>query len=186
VSDRKEIAGPILAFVGGLVILIYGVVEIYLAVVVATVTSLNGLPVVDVGGVLVAGVLGIVFGLLIMAFALATASYSEYSTGFGVLIILFSLCSLVSVGGGNGVGFLLAVLGGTSCIVFAPEDPIWALSSSRASAGTSADALPPAPPPSSADAFGRTLRGCPRCGEINPIANDVCSGCGQSLRSEPR
>jgi hypothetical protein len=179
VSDSKEMAGPILGFVGGLVILIYGAVEVYLAEFVSSISSLNGLPVLDIGGVLIAGFVGIGLGLLIMVLSGLSVSYPEHSAGLGVLMILFSIFSLVSVGGGNGVGLLLGVLGGTCCIVFAPDEARWSPPRQQSSTtpSSASDLTTPSSPP--VDAFGRTHQACPRCGTVSPITSTACPSCGQ-------
>jgi hypothetical protein len=181
VSENKQIAGPILGLVGGLVILIYGAVEVYLAEVVSSIANLNGLPVLDIGGVIIAGILGIVFGLVVMVFSAVIAFYPEYHGGLGALMILFSIFSLVSVGGGNGIGFLLAVLGGTCCIVFGPGEPPRSPSAPRRSSAPSPVPEPPLSPPPVADALGRTQKACANCGKVSNIAFTVCPSCGQKF-----
>jgi len=177
VSENKQIAGPILAFVGGLVILIYGAVEVYIGEVASSIGNLNGLPVLNIGGVIIGGTLGIVFGLVIMASSVAVPSYPDSNLGLGVLIILFSIFSLVSVGGGSGVGFLLGVLGGTCCIVFGPEEPVRSPPTPPTPSASPPAPKPPAPSPT-ADPLGRTQHACPRCGKISLIAFTVCPFCG--------
>jgi len=180
-SDNKEVVGPILGFVGGLTILIYGAFEVYLAEVASTISTLNGLPVLDVGGVVIAGILGIVFGLFIMVFSAVAGSYLEYGVGFGILVIVFSLLSLLSVGGGNGVGFLLGVLGGTFCIAFADEG----YPSYEPARATPSEIVPtpvlPSSSPATAAAEGRLHRACLRCGKLSPITATVCPACGQKF-----
>jgi predicted RNA-binding Zn-ribbon protein involved in translation (DUF1610 family) len=181
VSENKQIAGPILGVVGGLVILIYGAVEVYLAEVVSSIATLNGLPVLDIGGAIIAGILGIVLGLFIMAFSVVAASSPDYHVGLGALIVLFAVFSLVSVGGGNSVGFLLAVLGGTCCIVFGPEEPPPSPPVLRASPAPSATAETAVTPRPVADASGRTHHACPNCGAISLVAFTSCPSCGQKF-----
>lgn len=180
-SEDKQIAGPILGLVGGLVILIYGAVEVYIAEVVSSIATLGGLPVLNIGGVLIAGTLGIVFGLFIMVFSVVIAMFPDYHGGLGALIILFSIFSLVSVGGGNGIGFLLAVLGGTCCIVFGPGGPPRSPSTPQRSSAPSPAPEPPASPPMVADALGRTQHACAKCGKVSSIASPVCPSCGQKF-----
>jgi hypothetical protein len=123
VPEDKQIAGPILAAVGGLVIVIYAAAEIYIGTFVTSVSSLNGFPVTDIGGLLLAGWFGVFVGLAIVVLSVVVVGTPVEHGRVGALIIFFAFLSLVSVGGGNGIGFLLSVLGGTCSIVFGPDRP---------------------------------------------------------------
>lgn len=172
-SENKAIAGPILAFVGGLVILIYGAAEVYLAGLASSNINLNGLPVFDVQGLSIAGWLGVLFGFIIMGLAGALAANLEYHIGLGVVIIFFSILSLISVGGGDSVGFLLGVLGGTAGIVYGPEASPPYVPPVRATPPTRSEGLPqPSNPPSSA----RHL--CVKCGNVCSDVFTICPTCG--------
>jgi len=122
-SEDKQLAGPVLAAVGGLVILMYAAYELYIAANVSSVSSLNGFPVTDIGNVMITGWLGVVFGLVIIFLSIVLVANPANHTACGAAIISLAILSLVSLGGGNGVGFLLAVLGGTCGIVFGPDTP---------------------------------------------------------------
>jgi len=183
-TDNKLVGGPILSFVGGFVIFIVGALELSAGETAAASTP-TGFPVSVVSGALIdAGVVGIVCGLIIVALAILAGLYSDFHGVLGGFVILFSLISLAS---GIGVGFLLAVLGGTGCIVFGPEEnfPHYALAlgTRPMSTGVAPTAAPPqvSTPPPVADKNGRTLRGCGSCGTANPIDATICSSCGKPL-----
>jgi hypothetical protein len=173
VSDEKALAGPILSLVGGLVILIVAIVEIYAG----ELTNIQEL--------INFGFVGAVFGFFIVVVAICGFAYWESHVAIGVLVILLAFPTLVS---GVGVGFLLAVLGGTCSIVFGPEEvtlvPLPAAAAPVYATGPLAPTAPPkvAEPVPAADKDGRTHLGCPSCGTINPIPATVCISCGAKLR----
>lgn len=121
--ENKLVAGPILALVGGLLILVYGAYEWYVGATVQSLGSLAGLPVTSVHGVVDAGIVGVGLGLLIMVFAVLHLFMPELHSFWGAGMILFAVVSIVSLGGVVGAGLLLAVLGGTACIVYGPVEP---------------------------------------------------------------
>ncbi len=49
-SDRRHLIGPILGVVGGFVVLVYAVLELWIAYNVSGLLSLNALPVTGTGG----------------------------------------------------------------------------------------------------------------------------------------
>jgi Family of unknown function (DUF6114) len=162
VSAERTLAGPILGFVGGFVILVYGAVEAYAGETYGSSFLLD------------AGVAGIVLGLFVMVFAVLLAVYPEAHVVLGSFVIVFSIFSLVSVGGGNGVGFLLAVLGGTFGIVFGPE----ATPSTNYPARSSPVPFGANPTASVSD---HPLRGCVACGKSSPATLTVCPYCGSKF-----
>ncbi len=174
-EENKLAAGPILGFVGGFVIFVYGAYEIYVGATVESLASLNGLPVGGLWAVVTAGFVGSVMGILVMGFSIGLLMAPDYHTVLGGLMILASVTSLVSVGGGAGVGLILGVLGGTCAIVFGPEDPSY--SEPRPPVRDSAGNMPfsPQEPPKVDDPL---LRACHSCEEEIPIEATVCPKCG--------
>jgi hypothetical protein len=176
-SDERLLAGPILGFVGGLLILIDGAIETFVGAQGLSLASSAGFSLGPAETVLASGVAGIVLGLLIIVCSAALAVYSEYHGTLGVLIILFSVLSLVSLGGWIGPGLLLGVLGGTCGVVFGPEEvPI-----------SPSKRLPTPEPPLTVpvDEFGRSHRACVACGRVSPISVKICPGCGKELLNSP-
>jgi hypothetical protein len=191
-SGEKLVFGAILGFVGGLVILVYGAYEVYLGMTMQSIANLAGLPVTDIAGVVYGGTAGIVLGILIMILSVALAEYSDHCLALGGLLIACSLLSLVSFGGGNGVGFLLGVVGGACGIAFGseewlpgPEHPLApslpappgsGLGSSATTSATGAEA-PSSPLASQVSLY----RGCANCGKICSTTLTVCPLCGEKL-----
>jgi hypothetical protein len=122
-AENKAAAGPILGFVGGLVILSYGAYELYLGLTLQSLVNQTGLPPGStLNGLIDGGTAGILLGSVVIIASIALALVVDYPTarGLGVAMVALSVLSLVSWQGGNGVGLVLGVLGGTSAIIFGP------------------------------------------------------------------
>jgi len=190
-ADNKAAAGPILSFVGGVVILAYGAYELYVAETVQALSSLAGFPVNgSLDGFINGGTVGIVLGILLVIISIALAAAPDLHVALGVAIISLSLLSLVSLGGGEGFGMLLGVLGGTCAIVLEPEGITTVEDRIRIEFGSGTQAKGPIPaqepPPSPPLAprtkiEGRTHQGCPNCGKIIPMAFTTCPNCGSKI-----
>jgi hypothetical protein len=191
-TDNKAAAGPILGFVGGLVILVYGAYELYLAEILQSSANLAGFPVNgSLLGFVDGGAAGILLGILLIITSISLAAAPDYRISLGVLIIVLSLLSLVSLGGGNGVGLLLGVLGGTCALVFEPEGPTAEevrLRSEFLPGPPTNDEIPGskpaplAPPPAPRTRMaGLTHRACPGCTKVIPWAFTTCPNCGAQV-----
>jgi hypothetical protein len=180
-EDEKLVLGPVLGFVGGFLILVYGVYEAYLGYTLSSISSLAGLPVSSLGGVVTAGVAGGVLGILIMGLAVGLWISPESHAELGIFLVLLSVASLVSVGGGGGIGLLLGVLGGTCGIAFGPEDsePYPPDATALGPAGSAASSAAP-----SADWTARYFRACPSCHRVAPISDSSCHYCGAILSEQ--
>ena len=117
----------------------------------------------------VIGILGIAWGVIIIAAANNLRAHPEQHATWGALILVFSLISWVGGIGGLLIGFLLGLIGGIMAIAWQPP------------------ALQPtsyaAPPPTYSTPFTQpTQRFCPNCGApVNPDAT-FCPNCGKQLR----
>jgi len=190
-SDNKAAAGPILGFAGGLVILAYGAYELYLAETVQSLANLAGFPVNgSLLGFIYGGEAGIILGIFLIIASITLAAAPDYHFSLGVLIIALSLLSLVSLGGGDGFGLLLGVLGGTCAIVFGPEGPpakeVRLRSEFLPRTQTNADVpgsepVPFVPPAPRLSVTARPHRGCPSCGKVIPAAFTTCPNCGAKI-----
>jgi hypothetical protein len=177
-SADTFVAGPVLGFVGGLVVLIYGAYEAYLGSTLQKIPNLGGIPVGSPSSATFLGALGIFFGLAITVSASMVELLPPQHELLGGLVILFALVSLVSVGGGNGVGFVLAVLGGTACIVFGPPE------SDRFFPGGSVPDVPAPNGPPSDEGTARPrdsthLVACPFCARMIPVEARTCPHCSR-------
>ena len=187
VESEPLLAGPILGVVGGLLILIYGAYEAWLGTVLRSTASFAGFPTGDITAVIVGGVIGVFLGVVVILCSVGLALSPERHRLLGSLIILLALVSLVSVGGGGGIGLLLCVLGGTCGVVFGPskleplETPAEILGTPAVAAPTAGPTSVPRGSTAPADEFGRTHKGCPGCSRILPLDTKKCPECGTSF-----
>lgn len=177
-EENKLAAGPILGFVGGLVILVYGAYEIYVWSVGQSLASLGGLPVGSLAGLLAGGVTGVLLGLFTMLASADLWFSPELHTQLGLVIVTLSFLSLVSVGGGDGIGMILGVLGGTCGVVFGPRYPELPPVDLPEGNPSGSHPMPLSPTP---DARGRTFKACPSCRQVIPIQATKCPNCGRTV-----
>lgn len=128
---EKPTAAFVLSLIGGIFILLAGlVVALFLGILGAGISMIPGLG--WLGGAMVAlSVLGLIFGILVIVGALMINSGvpSKVKTG-SIIVLVFSILSLPTVGGGMVIGFLLGLIGGILGLVWKPTA-----------------AAPPPPPP---------------------------------------
>lgn len=70
----------------------------------------------------VMGILGIIFGIIIISAAILLYTNPKQHELWGALIIVFSAASVISCMGGMGVGLLLGIVGGALAILWKPEE----------------------------------------------------------------
>ncbi len=68
------------------------------------------------------GILGLVFGILIIAVAVMLYINPIQHELWGALIIVFSVVSIISCMGGMGIGLLLGIVGGILAVLWRPEE----------------------------------------------------------------
>ena len=117
-KDKRAITGFIISLVGGIIIL---AVSLYMTAMMAWMASLisdfayyGGLNGLDFGGffgavALVYGVIGLILGLLVIVGAVLI--YKRKEVVGGILVIVFSVLSIIA-GGGLIVGLVLGIIGG--------------------------------------------------------------------------
>jgi hypothetical protein len=69
----------------------------------------------------VIGILGIIFGIIIIAVAILLYTDPTHHELWGALIIVFSAISVISCMGGLGIGLLLGIVGGILAVLWKPE-----------------------------------------------------------------
>jgi hypothetical protein len=111
-SNERPSAAYVLSLIGGIFVIIGGLIT---AVVGAVVTFFA----FGLGGVF--GVLGIIWGVLIIVFASRLNSDPNSHSTSGALIIVFSILSWVGSFGGLFIGFLLGLIGGILAITWTPH-----------------------------------------------------------------
>ena len=101
------------------------------------------------------------FGLIILVLAILMFVNPEYTVGYGVAVLVFSLVSFL-VGGGFLIGSVLGVVGGVLAFLYEPfYDPL------RETPRTGVAFSPPTP------------RTCPSCGSPIPSGARACPACGR-------
>jgi len=68
------------------------------------------------------GILGIIFGIIIIAVAVMLYINPTQHELWGALIIIFSVISIISCMGGMGIGLLLGIVGGILAVLWKPEE----------------------------------------------------------------
>jgi hypothetical protein len=69
------------------------------------------------------GIVGLVFGVLIIVSAIMLNSKPEGHTTWGTLIVIFSVLSVFGGMGGFGIGLILGLIGGVLAITWKPTQP---------------------------------------------------------------
>ncbi len=149
----------ILSLIGGIIILLAGLL---VAVVGAAVTFM----VAGLGGFY--GLLGIVWGIIIIYSAMQLRTNPSQHVTWGVIIIVFSFISWIGAFGGFFFGFILALVGGILALIWSPSRPV--VTSSV-----------PQTPASSASPVAPATRYCPNCGRSIPLDVKFCPYCGKEV-----
>jgi Family of unknown function (DUF6114)/zinc-ribbon domain len=166
------------ATLGGIAILVFAVLEIDIGAsceVTANCTFTFG----GVASVYVAsGILGAVVGALSVAFATLLYTRPEHRVVSGVMLIVFAILSLVSFGGGFGIGFIGTLLGGILAIAWQPGPQY--LGYQPVYPAPYPYSAPYAPPPV-APVAPAVQRICLKCGRAVDLQAKFCSHCGNPL-----
>ena len=72
------------------------------------------------GGLGFIGIVGLIFGILIIVSAIMLNSRPEGHTTWGILIVIFSAISVFGGMGGFGIGLILGLIGGVLAITWKP------------------------------------------------------------------
>lgn len=121
-SGEKPTAAFILSLIGGIIILIGAMLVAVLAGLVGGAIML--IPFIGGFGALIVllGALGVIFGISIIigAAMINSGEPSRVRTG-SILVLIFSILSLVFVGGGFIIGFILALVGSLLGLLWKPR-----------------------------------------------------------------
>jgi zinc-ribbon domain len=166
----------LLSLVGGILILILSVIY---AIVLAVLASLIASVGFGLGASLLVGlaVVSIVFGLIVLYFAMKLKSNPGSAKTYGILIIVFSLISFIG-GGGFYIGAILALIGGILALVWTPPaQPVgYGQPPMQAAPGWGQPTMAAAPP---AGAGGGKF--CASCGSPNAPGAQFCAKCGAPM-----
>ncbi|MFI5418566.1 MAG: DUF6114 domain-containing protein [Candidatus Lutacidiplasmatales archaeon] len=105
---EKPTAAFVLSLIGGILILVWGLFLVDIGQVAQRISfGFAG------GGLTLIGLIETLCGVVILTFAALLFAKPEHHLEFGVLVLVFSLVSLVGFGGAV-IGFILALVGGSS------------------------------------------------------------------------
>src|SRR3989454_12058676 len=117
---EKPTAAFVLSLIGGIFILLGAIVVMALASVIGSFMVLGG---GDPNIVYIYGVVGLIFAILVLVGAVMLWMKPQSHVAAGVIILLFSLFSIISTGGFF-IGLILGIVGGILAIVWKPPAPM--------------------------------------------------------------
>lgn len=121
--SEKPTAAFILSLIGGILILLAGIVfAAFFGILGVAMFFVPGIGIPLAGFLIVLGILGLIFGILVIVGALMINSGEKRRVTTGSIIVLvFSILSLFTVGGGFIIGFILGLIGGILGLAWKPE-----------------------------------------------------------------
>jgi Family of unknown function (DUF6114) len=129
-TSEKPTAAFVLSLIAAIFILLNGV---FIAIIGAIIFAFAP------GFAIVLAAIGLVFGIIVLVGAILLWTKPEMHKGAGILVLLFSIFSLV-IGGGFFIGFILGLVGGILAIVWKAPAPM--------APGMAPPMMPPSMPPS--------------------------------------
>ncbi|MGD0250323.1 MAG: zinc ribbon domain-containing protein [Thermoplasmata archaeon] len=166
----------LLSLIGGIMILLFSIIY---AIILAALASLVASVGFALGASLLIGlaVVAIIFGLIVLYFAMKLKSNPRSAKTYGILIIVFSLISFIG-GGGFYIGAILALVGGILALVWNPpaQAPGYGQPMMPGAPGWGQPTMAAAPP---AGAAGQ--RFCSSCGSPNATGAQFCAKCGAPM-----
>jgi hypothetical protein len=170
----KPTAAMVLSLLGGIFVILGGLFIAFVGSFVASFGYLAN------GGanpgtvVTIVGVVGIIFGLIMIVGAVMMYSNPTSAKMWGIIVLVLSILSWFTAVGGLVIGFLLGLIGGILAIVFKPS--------------MVPGAMPPQPMGSmpmgsmgSSPTMGSMGMTCKNCGASIPAGATRCPGCGASV-----
>ncbi len=118
---EKPTAAFVLSLIGGILILLSGLaVALVFGIIGAGVSMVPGMAPLG-GAIALMGALGLIFGILVIVGAVMINSgvQSKVKTG-SIVVLVFSILSLFTVGGGFLIGFILGLIGSILGLTWKP------------------------------------------------------------------
>jgi hypothetical protein len=174
----------ILSLIGGILTILDGILTIVLGLLFSAFigTDIPGAS-AAVAVVIGLGLLGVIFGFLIVFWAFRLKSNPASAKTMGILIIVFSLIGLLG-GGGFYIGSILALIGGILALAWHPpmvSQPAYGqpgYATPFGQPGATPQWAPPASPPLQP---GVSQRFCSSCGSPNVAFAQFCAKCGAPM-----
>jgi Family of unknown function (DUF6114)/zinc-ribbon domain len=165
-SEARPVAAFVVSIVGGMFILLSGIFELWIISAIGTVVYPPG----PFGFFAVFAIVGIAGGVLVIGFSVLLFSHPQHHVSLGVLILVFSLLSVLS-DWGFVIGLVLGIVGGILAIVWTPNR--WPTPWYPAPGGWSPYGPYPVAPPAQ--------RVCLKCGRMVAPDSKYCPQCGNPL-----
>jgi MFS family permease len=166
----------LLSLIGGILILLFSILTAVVLLAIASFFAAVGFG-LGVGFAVAAAVIALLFGLIILYFAIKLKSNPGSAKTYGILIIVFALISFIG-GGGLYIGAILALVGGILALVWTPPaQPVgYGQPPMQAAPGWGQPTMAAAPP---AGAGGGKF--CASCGSPNAPGAQFCAKCGAPM-----
>jgi hypothetical protein len=121
-AEEKPTAAFVLSLIGGIFILLHAIAVLIFVGVIGSAFSV--VPIFGmIGGLLmIFGIVGLIFAILVIigAVMINSGDPQRVRTG-GILVLIFSILSLFTAGGGFFIGFILGLVGGILALVWKPS-----------------------------------------------------------------
>jgi hypothetical protein len=171
----------LLALIGGILILILSIISAIILAVIATAFAAVGFG-LGVGIAVAFAVVALLFGLIVLYFAMKLKSNPQNAKTYGILILVFALISFIG-GGGFYIGAILALIGGILAIIWNPPAP--APGYGQPMMGQQMPGAPqwgqPPPPAAAPPPPAAGQRFCSSCGSPNAAGAQFCAKCGAPM-----
>lgn len=122
-AGEKPTAGFVLGLIGGIFILLNALLLIAAAAIVSGLSGIPGMPAGASDIVTIYAAIGLIFALLVLVGSALMYMRPAQHVAWGVVVLLFSLFSII-IGGGFIIGLILGLVGGILGIVFKPSMPM--------------------------------------------------------------
>ncbi len=121
---EKPTAGFVLGLIGGIFILLNALLLIAAAAILSGFSgAIPGMPAGTTDIVTIYAAIGLIFALLVLVGSVLLYMRPQQHVAWGVVVLLFSLFSII-IGGGFIIGLILGLVGGILGIVFKPSMPM--------------------------------------------------------------
>ena len=176
--------GYLFGLIGGILMLVFTLIE---AAVVAVAAGIIGSIAPAAGafiGLAVALLVveALIFGGLVLFFSLRMKSNPQSAKGYGIIVLVLALISLVAGGNGFYIGAILALIGGILALVWHPPTAMPGYGQPMMGQPAQPPAWGQPPPPATAPPAGAAgQRFCSSCGSANVTGAQFCAKCGAPL-----
>ncbi len=118
---ERPTAAYALSLIAGILIIINGAVVGFIPGLITSIPGVSAVPGFVWGILYLVSIVGIVFGIIVLLSAVMLYRNPLSKTTWGVLILIFSILSIV-VGGGFLIGMILGIIGGALGLAWKPRE----------------------------------------------------------------